>query len=112
MSIEAAIEKNTAALSALTAALIATAKLAPSGEAGTKSTGTKGDAAPKATKEEMIAALKELGETKGAETAKEIIKSVGKSEKMAGIKDTLVDAVYKAAKAKLEEEVAEVDGGL
>lgn len=112
MSIEAAIEKNTAALSALTAALIATAKLAPSGEAGTKSTGGKADAAPKATRDEMTAALKELGETKGADVAKLLIKEVGKSEKMANIKDALVDAVYKAAKAKLEEEVAEVDGGL
>lgn len=119
MSIEQAIEKNTAALEALTAAVLATAKLAPgaaasTGTGSTKAADKKADAAPKATREEMTAVLKELGETKGAEVAVAIIKEIGKSPKMAQIKDAQVDAVYKAAKVKLEEEVAADDdsGGL
>lgn len=117
MSIEQAIAANTAALSALTAALIATANLAPgagdvSGGKTTKGTPGKTSEAPKATRDEMVAALKELGETRSAEVAKAVIKEVGKSPKMAEIKDAQVDAVYKAAKAKLEEEIAGEDGGL
>ena len=117
MSIEKAIAENTAAVEKLTAAILATTKLAPTGATEGKPAGKpagKPDAAPKASREEMVAALKELGESKGAEVAKEIIKSVGKSAKMADIKDAQVDATYKAAKAKLEEEdaPAEEDGGL
>jgi hypothetical protein len=116
MSIEQAIAANTEALVALTAALVATAKLAPGAPAAESAGKPAGKAAaaaaPKASRDEMVATLKELGESKGAEVAKEIIKTVGKSAKMAEIKDAQVDAVYKAAKAKLEEEAAEEgDGG-
>jgi acyl-CoA reductase-like NAD-dependent aldehyde dehydrogenase len=109
MSIEQAIAANTAAVIALTNALVATANLAPGAAADaapSKAAGkTKGaDAAPKASRDEMVAALKQLGESKSAEVAKAVIKEVGKAAKMAEIKDALVDAVYKAAKAKLEEE--------
>lgn len=118
MSIEQAIAANTAALVALTEALVATAKLAPGSSAAAPAAAAgkpagkpAAAAASKATRDEMVAALKELGETKGAHVAKEIISTIGKSEKMAGIKDALVDAVYKAAKAKLEEEEVVEEAG-
>lgn len=117
MSIEQALAANTAAIEALTVAVLATAKLAPGAAVADKAATTKApkaEAAPKATRDEMVATLKELGETKSSDIAKAVIKEVGKSDKMAGIKDNLVDAVYQAAKAKLTEEEAPapVDDGL
>lgn len=128
MSLEQALAANTVAIEALTAALTAAtkptlntevaapAKVTTTTEKPTKAAAEKpakpaADEAPKATRDEMVAALKALGEAKSAEAAKEVIKSVGKSEKMAQIKDALVDAVYKAAKAKLAEEEGEEEPG-
>lgn len=102
MSIENEIVELRTAVKELTAALVATAKLAP-GKADAK---PDAKTVPKATRDEMMAVLKELGESKGADVAKAIIKEVGKSPKMAEIKDAQIDAVYKAAKAKLAEEAA------
>lgn len=53
------------------------------------------------TKEEMVAALTELRDTKGKDAAKAVIKDVGGVEKMADIPDDKTDAVYEAAKAAM-----------
>lgn len=121
MSIEQAIAANTAALEALTAALVATAKLAPTGgaaadkPAGTKPAGTK-PATPKGpTREEMIAVLTKLKDDQGAEAAKAVVKEKGGVAKMADIPDGKIKAVYDEAKAKLEggaEEPTEEEGDL
>lgn len=119
MSIEQAIAANTAALTALTAALIATTNLAPGAAAdtgkpaGKPAAGKPAAEKPKgASREEMQAALTEVKERFGAADAKAIVSEVGKSPKMADITDKLIDAVYKAAKAKMaDDEAGEGDDG-
>jgi hypothetical protein len=59
------------------------------------------------SKEEMVAALTELKDTKGKDAAKAVIKDVGGVDKMADIPDDKIDAVYEAAKAAM---TAEDDG--
>ena len=55
------------------------------------------------SKEEMVAALTELKDTKGKDAAKAVIKDVGGVDKMADIPDEKIDAVYSAAKAAMED---------
>lgn len=102
MSLEQALAENTAALQALTAAL---------SKGGTPAADTKGDKPkgdkPKAaayeakhTKEEMQAAMQEVKEKCGMETAKKIRAEVAKVDKLAEVTDPkVIDAVYEAAKA-------------
>lgn len=126
MSIEKLIEANTAAMIALTAALTAagTVTAASTGTASTgdtaastdkpaggKGKGGKAPAAPKVTVEEMQAAVNEVKEKFGTTEAKEIIKSAGGVAKMADIPEAKIEAVFKAAKAKLEETGDDDQGG-
>lgn len=97
MSLEEALAKNTAALEANTAALL---------NGGGKPAASGGGASaykPKHTYDEMTAALGELKEKSGgSDVPKEIIKTVGKADKMKDITDpALIDAVYDACKAKV-----------
>ena len=98
MSLEEALAKNTAALEANTAALL---------KGGGKPAASGGGASaykPKHTYDEMTAALGELKEKSGgSDVPKEIIKTVGKADKMKDITDpALIDAVYDECKAKVK----------
>lgn len=111
MSLELKIEALTVAIIALTAAMGNGASVAADkADAGEKPASTKGTGkgavkyTPQHTIEEMQALLGELRDKSDAATAKAIIKSVGKADKMNEITDPkTVDAVYEAAKTKLEE---------
>lgn len=117
MSLEESILKLVAALEANTAA-IGLAPAPAAGKAATPaatnkaaaSTSTSTPAKPAAyeakhSHEEMAAALGEVKEKFGAPAAKAIISGVGGKAKMAEIVDPkAIDAVYDAAKAKLEDE--------
>ena len=115
MSLEESILKLVAALEANTAAI----GLAPAPSAGKAATpaatgkpaaSTSTPAKPAAyeakhSHEEMAAALGEVKEKFGAPAAKAIISEVGGKAKMAEIVNPkAIDAVYDAAKAKLEDE--------
>ena len=116
MSLEESILKLVAALEANTAAI----GLAPAPSAGKAATSAATDKAAASTSskpakpaayeakhshEEMAAALGEVKERFGAPAAKAIISEVGGKAKMAEITDPkAIDAVYDAAKAKLEDE--------
>jgi hypothetical protein len=114
MSLEESILKLVAALEANTAAI----GLVPASGGKTTSAAAPAPAdKPKADKpkaaayeakhshEEMAAALGEVKEKFGAPAAKAIISEVGGKAKMAEITDAkVIDAVYDAAKAKLEDE--------
>ena len=107
MSIEEALSKLTAAVEANTAALLGGAKAAAPASEKAASTGKSKPAAYEAkhSHEEMAAALGEVKEKFGAPAAKAIIKETGGKDKMAEIVDPkAIDAVYDAAKAKLEDE--------
>lgn len=98
MSLEEALAKNTAALEANTAALL---------KGGGKPAASGGGASaykPKHTYDEMTAALGELKEKSGgSDLPKEVIKTVGKADKMKDITDpALIDAVYDECKAKVK----------
>lgn len=129
MSLEAAIAELTAAVKANTAALLgkpaassdgAPAPAADNGEPKKRGPGRppKSESAAAATgytakhdKSEMQAVLNELREAKGVAAAKEIIKTVGKAEKMVDINDPkTIDAVYEAAKKELGGDEAEGEG--
>ena len=58
---------------------------------------------PVHTREEMQAALVELKEKVDAASAKAVISEAGGVAKMADIPDDKIDAVYDAAKAKIDE---------
>lgn len=123
MSIEQALADLTAAVQANTEALKAvaaggtTAKTeatpTKSAKADKAQAGNKGDSSTTAgepskggkfTKEQMTAALNDVKEKLGVASAKELIKTVGKAEKMADITDPeRIDATYEAAKVKLTE---------
>lgn len=112
MSIEQTIAANTEAMIALTAAIVATAGLAPNtgtgetkaaAKAETKTATKAAAAAPKGpTKEEMIAVLTKLKEEQGAEVAKGIVKAQGGVVKMSDIPEAKFKAVFDAAKKALE----------
>ena len=110
MSLEESILKLVAAIEANTAALgvvPAPSKVAaPSTEkAASTSKPAKAAYEAKHSHEEMAAALGEVKEKFGAPAAKAIIKETGGKDKMAEITDPkTIDAVYDAAKAKLEDE--------
>ena len=107
MSLEQALAANTAAVEALTAAIKAGGTTPSSGStSGKTETKPKAEAKSKPksahSREDMAALLTKVKETFDATAAKTIIKEVGGSEKMADIADDKIDAVYDAAKAKLE----------
>lgn len=108
MSLEQKIEELTAAVTDLTAAM----KTGGASAAASKATKAEKTAAAekpagyeaKHSREEMQAALGEVKEKCGTPAAKAIIKDVGGVDKMAEITDPkVIDKVYEAAKAKLEE---------
>lgn len=103
LKLAAAIEANTAALGVVAAPSKAAA---PSTEkAASTSKPAKAAYEAKHSHEEMAAALGEVKEKFGAPMAKAIIKETGGKDKMAEITDPkTIDAVYDAAKAKLEDE--------
>lgn len=106
MSLEQKIEELTAAVTALTAAMKGGA--APAAAKAEKASDVKAEKAAgyeaKYSREEMQAALGEVKEKCGTPAAKAIIKDVGGVDKMAEITDPkVIDKVYDAAKAKLEE---------
>lgn len=103
LKLVAAIEANTAALGVVPAPSKAAA---PSTEkAASASKPAKAAYEAKHSHEEMAAALGEVKEKFGAPAAKAIIKETGGKDKMAEITDPkTIDAVYDAAKAKLEDE--------
>lgn len=123
MTIEALLSDLIAAVNANTAALkaasVATGTTTTSADEGTatksakadkgKGDGKKADAPAAAkggkySKEQMTAALNEVKEKINVAAAKGLITEVGKAAKMADINDPeVIDAVYEAAKAKLEE---------
>lgn len=107
MSLEQKIEALTVAVEALTAAMKggapAAGKAATPAPAAAKT--TKAEYKAEHTADQMKAALTKVKETLGTGEAKAIIKDVGKADKMADITDPkLIDACYKAATAKLEEQ--------
>jgi hypothetical protein len=114
MSLEQALNENTATMKQLIAALAAagtvsaasTGTAADAGAATTTKTSTakgKTKTAEKAgpTREEMVAALTEVKEKFGAAEAKAIISKAG-AAKMAEIADDKIAATFTLAKAKLE----------
>lgn len=104
MSLEEALNKNTAAVVALTEAL-AKGGASTGGSGGT----TKpADAyTPKHTVDEMKAALRECKEKCGQPVAKSIVTDVGKADKMDNITDPkLIDAVYDKAKEEIKKKEA------
>ena len=103
LKLVAAIEANTAALGVVPAPSKAAA---PSTEkAASTSKPAKAAYEAKHSHEEMAAALGEVKEKFGAPAAKAIISETGGKAKMAEITDPkTIDAVYDAAKAKLEDE--------
>ena len=106
LKLVAAIEANTAALGVVPAAGKAAAPAASTEKAAstTKPSKPAGYTAQH-SHEEMAAALGEVKEKFGAPAAKAIIKETGGKDKMAEITDPkTIDAVYDAAKAKLEDE--------
>lgn len=122
MSLEQAVIDLTVALNANTAALqgakAAAAPAAASAPAAGKGAAAKGKDAPapapaapknKYEREEMAGLLAQVKEKFEAPAAKAIIKDVGGVEKLVAIPEDKIDAVYEAAKAKLEES-AEGDG--
>jgi DNA replication initiation complex subunit (GINS family) len=130
-TLSASVEANTVAIKALIAKLGTTATTAAEpaktekadkadkAETSKPTTTTKSTSKPKEddrpksehTRQEMTAALNEVKEKFGAADAKAIIKSAGKVDKLAEIKDELIDAVYAAAKVKLDGEEAGGDEG-
>ena len=103
LKLAAAIEANTAALGVVPAPGKAAA---PSTEKAASASKPKAPAyEAKHSHEEMAAALGEVKEKFGAPAAKAIISETGGKAKMAEITDPkTIDAVYDAAKAKLEDE--------
>lgn len=113
MSLEAAIEKLTAAVEANTAALAAGGAAPAAAPAATTTTkGGKGGKTtttePSVTRDQMVKALNDLKEKSGVAAAKKVVKEVGKAEKMADIADDKIEAVFKEATKALS---AEEDGG-
>ena len=111
MSIEEALSKLTAAVEANTAALLGAGGKAAAPAASTEKAASASKPAKAAayeakhSHEEMAAALGEVKEKFGAPAAKAIIKETGGKDKMAEITDPkTIDAVYDAAKAKLEDD--------
>lgn len=116
MSIENDLQKLTAAIEALTAAITANGAAAPAAApapAAEKATRTKKDtpapaAAPAApagpTRDEVNAALETVREKKGVDAAKAIIKDAGGVSKRADIPEDKLAAVYEACKKASEEE--------
>lgn len=117
----AAFHANTEALKALTAAMQSggSAASAPVAAAETetkataevkptrarKSAAEKGDAyTPKYTQSEMQAAVNEVKNEFGTAEAKRLIKEVGGHDRLADVVDPkAIDALYEAARAKIEE---------
>jgi hypothetical protein len=121
MSLEQALNDNTATMKQLIAALAAagtvsaasTGTAADAGTATTTKTSTakgKTKTAEKSgpTREEMVAALTEVKEKFGAAEAKAIITKVG-AAKMAEIADDKIGSAFTLAKAKLEASSADDD---
>jgi hypothetical protein len=104
MSLEEALKANTAAVEALTAAL-----LKSGGTAGASSTKTekKTEAAaytPKHSKEKMTATMNEVKTKFDTATAKALIKEFGGADKLADVTDLkAIDALTDAGIAKLAE---------
>lgn len=105
MSLEQAIAANTAAVEALTAAIKAGGGASTSGKAP-KETKTADKVKPAHSREELAAMMGKVKAEKGAEVAKALIKSDGKSDKLAEVAEENIDALFAAAEAKLAEEEA------
>lgn len=104
LKLVAAIEANTAALGVVPAPGKAAAPSTEKAASASKPAKAAGYTAQH-SHEEMAAALGEVKEKFGAPAAKAIIKETGGKDKMAEITDPkTIDAVYDAAKAKLEDE--------
>jgi hypothetical protein len=112
MSLEQALQENTATMKQLIAALaaagtVSSASTGTAADAGTTKTTGKGGKTTKTTektgptREEMVAALTEVKEKFSAADAKAIISKVG-ATKMAEIADDKIGAAFTLAKAKLE----------
>jgi hypothetical protein len=115
MSLEQALADNTAALQAMTAALLKGGTAVPAADKPAKGSGEKaGKAAAyeaKHSKEEMQAAMQELKEKCGMDAAKKVRAEVAKVDKLAEVTDPkVIDAVYDAAKAAIK--AAEEDEGM
>ena len=105
LKLVAALEANTAAIGVVPAAGKAAAPAASTEKAASASKPAKAAYEAKHSHEEMAAALGEVKEKFGAPAAKAIIKETGGKDKMAEITDPkAIDAVYDAAKAKLEDD--------
>lgn len=105
LKLVAAIEANTAALGVVPAAGKSAAAPAAEKAASTTKPSKPAGYTAQHSHEEMAAALGEVKEKFGAPAAKAIIKETGGKDKMAEITDPkTIDAVYDAAKAKLEDE--------
>lgn len=104
MSLEQAIQALTAAVEANTAAVKAGGGASAGGT--TKSTKPPKDEVKKPTKtrEELAAVMGKVKEAKTKEVAQALIKDVGKSDKLAGVAEELIDDLFAAAEAKLKEE--------
>lgn len=113
MTIETTIAANTAAMIALTEALIATANLAPAGEVkpaaaakpAAKPAAKKEEEEPAGpTREEVVALMGALKDKFDVATAKALVKKFGKADKLAEAEDKYLPAIFKAATEKLAEE--------
>lgn len=104
MSLEQAIQALTAAVEANTAAVKAGGGASAGGT--TKSTKPPKDEVKKPTKtrEELAAVMGKVKEAKTKEVAQALIKDVGKSDKLAGVAEELIDELFAAAEKKLAEE--------
>lgn len=113
MNLYELIAANTAALEANTKAILAAGKSSGSTSTAAAATtdkpaattgkgSTKAPAKPKGpSREETVAALTELKDKLGAAVAKELIAENSSVTKMADIPDGELEAVFKAAQAKL-----------
>jgi len=108
MSLEAQLEANTKAVNRL-------AEIMEKGGAVTgsaKATGGASTAKPKHTDKEVTSAVVKVKKKHGDDAAKELIKTVGKADKLAEVKPENYDALYDAAVAKEAEDAEDAGGGL
>lgn len=105
MSLEQAIQALTAAVEANTAAVKAGGGASAGGTTTTKKETKKEEVKkPTKTREELAAVMGKVKEAKTKEVAQALIKDVGKSDKLAGVAEELIDELFAAAEKKLAEE--------
>ena len=109
MSLEAALEANTAALTELTKAILGNGPKI-SGTGGTSAATTTKTSKPKSSLADVTKAAVTVKEKLGEAKAKELIRDVGKSDSLKAVAPENFDALLEACNAAIK--AADEDGGL